>query len=449
MISSENSENVTLNTNKIKKLTFHNNKVNSYKNYFSNNSDKSYYMNKSIKNSFQAFLIILLFWYKIFYPINILDNIENIIDIQFPKYYDKTNEKKYAKLYFKICNNGTLLGKERYKRNLNPKFSIIIPVYNRENCTRRALRSIQNQSYKNIEIIFIDDFSSDNSVKIIEQYQRKDKRIRLIKHKKNQGTLITRNDGVKNARGEYISFLDPDDIFYEGILKKLDGATEIYDADVIRFDAFFRTDSFVEKYDYGDSLTRDKLITQPEIFTQTFYNIGGELYQQNLFLWGKIIKRKLFLEVLDNLTDYYKKQHWTLYEDNAMDFILLKYAKTYAFIKENGYMYCYSPKSSYSNRKDKIKSNRTVKDVFLLAEMCFDYTNDNIYEKQMATFQLKRLIKEYKKSLKKVTEGFDYYYKVINKFSKCKSILPRDKKYIKEIKEILEEAKKNNNSTRN
>ena len=440
------SENVTLinNFNKANKLSNLQNKGNYVKRYFSH-SDKSYFINKSIINSFQGFLILLLFWYRFFYSINkLVDNNEEIIDITFPKIYNKTNEKKYAKLYFKICENDTLLGKQRYKRNPNPKFSIIIPVYNRENCTRRALRSIQNQSYKNIEIIFVDDFSSDNSVKIIEQYQRKDKRIRLIKHKKNQGTLITRNDGAKIARGEYISFLDPDDIFYEGILKKLDGATEIYNADVIRFDAFFRTNSYVEKYDYGDSLTRDKLITQPEIFTQGFYNVGGQLFQQNLFLWGKIIKRKLFLEVLDNLTDYYKKQHWTLYEDNAMDFIILKYAKTYAFIKENGYMYCYSPKSSYSNRKEKIKANRTVKDVFLLAEICFDYTNDNTYEKQMATFQIKRLISEYKKSLKRVTEGFEYYYRIINKFLKCKSILPRDRIIINQIKHILEEAEKNN-----
>ena len=85
----------------------------------------------------------------------------------------------------------------------------------------------------------MDDNSKDNSVKIIEELKKKDKRIRLIKHKKNQGTLITRNDGALKARGEFITFVDPDDLLYPGILQKLSGATIIYDSEIIRFDAFF------------------------------------------------------------------------------------------------------------------------------------------------------------------------------------------------------------------
>ena len=399
-----------------------------------------------IKSLTKIFFIFLLFIYKILYSKNKIEKTEINIEDVFPKNYNKSNENKYAKEYLKLCENGTLFGKSRYKRNLNPKFSVIVPVYNRENFITRVLRSIQNQSFKNIEIIFVDDASEDNSVKLIEEYQRKDKRIRLIKHKINKGTLITRNDGGMSARGEYLTFVDPDDLLYEGILKKLTGAIEIYnEPDVIRFDAFFRTQSFVQKYDYGDMLKRNILITQPEIFRQSFYDIKGMLYQQNLFLWGKIIKRKLFFELVDNLTDYYKRQHWTLYEDNALDFVLLKYTKSYVFFKGNGYIYCYNKDSSFSNRNRSKKAIRTVKDVFLLAEMCFDYTNDNSYEKQMAVFQLKRFIFEYKSSIEKVTEGFEYYFRVLNKFSKCKSILPRDRLFLNKIKNILEKAQKNAN----
>jgi glycosyltransferase involved in cell wall biosynthesis len=406
------------------------------------NFKKSFKKNKT-KSIIKFLFIFLLFSYKIYYPIDQIQTIEENIENIFPKNYNKTNENHYAKEYFQLCQNGKLYGKERYKRSLNPKFTVIVPIYNKQKYITRVLRSIQNQSYKNIEIIFVDDFSKDESVHLIEKYQRKDKRIRLIKHKKNQGTLITRNDGAINARGEYITFVDPDDLLYEGILQKLAGATEMYDADVIRFDAFYKLYSHVKKYDYGDYFKRNKVITQPEIFKQTFYEINGYLYQQNLFLWGKIIRRELFLELLDNLTDYYKKQHWTLYEDNAMDFVLLKYAKTYAFIKENGYIYCYNEESSYTNRNEGYKANRTVKDVFLLAEICFDYTNDNEYEKQMAMFQLRRFLFEYKNSLKKVTKGFEYYYRTLNKFSQCKSILPKHREYIKEIREILQNAEKN------
>ena len=407
-----------------------------------NYSDKNNIINFRIEKTIKFIIIILLFYYKIFYPIYIyIEKEENIEDL-FPKNFDKTNEIKYAKLYYQICKNGTLYGKTRYKRNLNPKFTVIIPVYNREKYITRVLRSIQNQSYKNIEIIFVDDKSEDNSVKLIEEYKKKDKRIRLIKHTKNQGTLITRNDGALNARGEYITFVDPDDILYEGILKKLSGAAENYDVDVIRFDAFYHMGNFYAKYDYGNALKKNTIITQPEIFTQSFYRIHNSLYQHNLFLWGKIIKRKLFLEVIDNLSDYYKRQHWTLYEDNAMDFILLKCAKSYIFIDANGYIYCYNSKSSYSKRYESYKATRTVKDVFLLAEIFFDYTNDNEYEKQMASFQLRRFIHEYKRCLYKVTEGFEYFYRTLNKFLKCKYILPKHRNYFEQIKYILTNTEK-------
>ena len=414
------------------------------KNNLYDEKDYQYYY---IKSTIKILLIILLISYKILYPDTKPEFKEDDIKNYFPKYYDKYNEKKYAKEYFNLCNNGTLIGKERYKRNKNPKFSIIIPIYNKEMFITRVLRSVQNQSYKNIEIIIVDDFSQDNSIQIIQEHQRKDKRIRLIKHTKNQGTLITRNDGALSARGEYIMFVDPDDILYEGILKKLAGAVEIYGSEVIRFDAFYRTDQFVEKYDYGDYFKRNTVITQPEIFYQCFYEKGGQRYQQNLFLWGKIIKRELFLEVIDNLTDYYKRQHWTLYEDNAMDFVLLKYAKTYTFIEENGYIYCYSEISSYSNRNRSYKANRTVKDVFLLAEICFDYTNNNEYEKEMAMVQLRRFISEYKHSLEKVTEGFEYYYRTLSKFEKCKYFSPKSQKYIRVIKAIIQNSEKNVNSS--
>ena len=221
------------------------------------------------------------------------------------------------------------------------------------------------------------------------------------------------------------------------------GATEIYDVDVIRFDAFYKTSSFIEKYEYGNYFKRNQIITQPEIFKQTFYYVGDTLYQQNLFLWGKIIRKKLFVDLIDNLTDFYKRQHWTLYEDNALDFVLLKYAQTYTFIKANGYIYCYNEESSYSNRNAKVKANRTIKDVFLLAEICFDYTNDNEYEKQMAMTQLRRFVFEYKSSLENASAGFDYYFRVLNKFMNCKSLGPKDREVLNQIKETLEKAKIN------
>ena len=101
---------------------------------------------------------------------------------------------------------------------MNPKISIIIPVYNKEKYILRILRSIQNQNFENIEIIFTDDYSKDNSIKLIEKYQKEDPRIKLIKHEANVGTLINRNDAAKRALGEYILFIDCDDLLLNDIL---------------------------------------------------------------------------------------------------------------------------------------------------------------------------------------------------------------------------------------
>jgi teichuronic acid biosynthesis glycosyltransferase TuaG len=78
---------------------------------------------------------------------------------------------------------------KKYSNNKNPKISVISPIYNKENFISRFIMIIQNQYFKNLEIILIDDYSKDNSVKLIEDYKKIDKRIKLIKNKKNQGIL--------------------------------------------------------------------------------------------------------------------------------------------------------------------------------------------------------------------------------------------------------------------
>ena len=111
-----------------------------------------------------------------------------------------------------------LINKKKFKRIENPKVSIISAIYNSENFILRFLRSIQNQLFIDIEIIFIDDHSDDNSTLIVEKYKKDDERIILIKNKKNKGTLISRNIGALKAKGEFFIFPDPDDMLSADIL---------------------------------------------------------------------------------------------------------------------------------------------------------------------------------------------------------------------------------------
>ena len=104
-------------------------------------------------------------------------------------------------LFINICNI------------LSVKISVIIPIYNSEKYLSECLESIINQTFKDIEIICINDGSKDKSEQIIKQYAEKDKRIILL-NQKNEGAGPARDKGVKISKGEYLSFIDSDDFFH-------------------------------------------------------------------------------------------------------------------------------------------------------------------------------------------------------------------------------------------
>lgn len=118
---------------------------------------------------------------------------------------------------------------------MSPKISIIIPIFNVENYLLDCINSILDQSYDNYEMICIDDGSTDNSGKIIDEIERKDERIKVI-HKENGGQSSARNVGLRAALGKHIMFLDSDDMLVDGALGILDEAIGKYDVDIIGYE---------------------------------------------------------------------------------------------------------------------------------------------------------------------------------------------------------------------
>ncbi|MCH1968436.1 glycosyltransferase family 2 protein [Romboutsia hominis] len=100
-----------------------------------------------------------------------------------------------------------------------PLVSIITPVYNAERFLGDTIKSIQNQTYKNWELVLVDDCSKDKSSDMIKEFQANDDRIRYIKLEKNSGASVSRNTGIKNAKGRFIAFVDSDDIWQPEKLK--------------------------------------------------------------------------------------------------------------------------------------------------------------------------------------------------------------------------------------
>lgn len=129
-----------------------------------------------------------------------------------------------------------------------PKVSVILPVYNAEKYLRQCLDSIVCQTLQDIEIICVDDGSSDASLEILREYGEKDSRVKVVPQK-NGGAGAARNNGLRIATGEYLSFLDSDDFFEPNMLEEAYNAAEQYTADFVVFNSnhyHMDKDAFVE-----------------------------------------------------------------------------------------------------------------------------------------------------------------------------------------------------------
>lgn len=122
------------------------------------------------------------------------------------------------------------------KENKNPRFSIIVTAYNLEKLISTAIDSILKQTYKDFELLVIDDCSSDKTVDVIKKYEEKDSRVKLLVNEKNSGPSIARNNAMEVAKGEYIVYLDGDDTLYnKETLKNIDKTIGEDGADIIYF----------------------------------------------------------------------------------------------------------------------------------------------------------------------------------------------------------------------
>jgi cellulose synthase/poly-beta-1,6-N-acetylglucosamine synthase-like glycosyltransferase len=133
---------------------------------------------------------------------------------------------KSGRNYMNKCLEG-IINNITFKISKKPKISVIVPIYNSQKTIKKAISSIQNQNMIDIEIILINDFSTDNSSQIIKEIKKTDSRLLIINNNKNMGILYSRCIGVLKSRGAYILNLDHDDMFFdEDVFDKLYQSTE-------------------------------------------------------------------------------------------------------------------------------------------------------------------------------------------------------------------------------
>ena len=126
---------------------------------------------------------------------------------------------------------------------MNPKVSILVPIYNVSLYIERCARSLFDQTFENIEYIFVDDASTDDSLdilkKVLKQYPKRQKQVRIIRHPQNKGLASTRNTAIDASNGDYIAVVDSDDYVEKNMIEELYNFAVTKNADIVVFDSVF------------------------------------------------------------------------------------------------------------------------------------------------------------------------------------------------------------------
>ena len=259
--------------------------------------------------------------------------------------------------YIIICRKGKLI-KNIPDSILEYKITTVVILFNSEKTIKSAIRSIQNQNMSDIEILLIDDYSTDNSIKIIEMLAKEDKRIKIIKNKKNRGSLYSRSLGALNANGKYIMALDSDDLFInENIFNICYKEAELFNLDIVEFAGFhikrriLKTNNKLPKKAFYLRFKKyDKIYKQPQLFDLLYKKNNTQIIRLiDGYIWGKCIKKTTYKNALDKLGKDIYTQYLNFGEDRIVNFVLFHVAKSFKYINEYGIIYYYNELSVYNS----------------------------------------------------------------------------------------------------
>ena len=251
-----------------------------------------------------------------------------------------------------------------------PRLSVIIPVYNTAKYLSRCLDSVINQIYRNIEIIIVNDGSSDESEKIINNYLVTNPRIKYVRHSKNMGLFQARLSGSRVATGDYIAFLDSDDYvlrdYYYALMRK---AISTFADIVIGRTVLETEDGRRELLHFHDCATSIEILIDDEI-ENNFWSYEGRCYSWHT-IWNKIYKKDLW----DKAFPFYQtiQGHLVMTEDIAFSAVLFHFANRMVSTKNSAYFYC--ERSDASTNSDKANIEKYKKNISDIAKV-FDFIED-------------------------------------------------------------------------
>ena len=259
----------------------------------------------------------------------------------------------------------------------NPKFSIIIPMYNVEKFIARTLESAINQSFKDIEIICVDDCGQDKSIEIAKEFAKKDERIKIVQNEENLKLYLARANGVKHAQGEYILNLDGDDFLHKDTFLKCyeileqNKQSENNEIDFIMFNLFRQDEKDGE---FHLCKVVDKTQTIDDHTFEAIY-FGQDTHYFNVVV--KCVKREIYLKALDfaNVT-----RKLIMGEDILVSMALLGVSKRIVLLDEGLYYY-YFNENSATKTDEPSKTQENIENLnFVIAKFVeFTSKKDELY----------------------------------------------------------------------
>ena len=265
------------------------------------------------------------------------------------------------------------------------RISVIVPIYNDDKYLHECLDSLINQTFEDIEIICVNDGSTDGSLDILKQYESEDSRIKVISQE-NKGVGAARNVGIKKASGEYIYFIDSDDYLDETGLEEMYGMSKEMDLDLLIFKLIaFDDESGERNYNYSDMpflLDIGKDVFSYTDFKKDLFKVDVTVYTK--FFRSELIKDKRFLEGL-------------IFEDNAFYFDYIFDAKRIHF-------------------HDKCMHYRRIRKNSLITSASHNHTNlIEVYEKIYQKFIDRGLYEEFREALfMRKVDSIHYRFTLIN-----------------------------------
>ena len=240
------------------------------------------------------------------------------------------------------------------KKNILPIISVIIPMYNVEKYVRQCLESLLNQTFQDFEVIVVDDCSTDNGIKVVENYIPRFKgKLKIAKLDKNSGSAaIPRNMGLRLCRGKYISFIDPDDLIVNNAFETLYKIAESMQADVVHSERYLEPIDGDENINLRTKFKKTTFLNPPFVEKNTYLSNDlverSQYFIQRRYLWSSCVKlyRRDFL--MENDINFPTNMLFS--EDLPFCFYCLILAKH--FVLTPFVFYVYRPRKGSATRQD-------------------------------------------------------------------------------------------------